>query len=92
MAIKTLEDALKRIKELEEENKKLTEENEELKKRKVSGRRKHDEKWMASFNRFAELYKSGLSIVEIVEQGGISRRTAYRYRAYYEEINNKRPE
>ena len=29
-------------------------------------------------------YENGLTIMEIVDQGAISRRTAYRYKAYYD--------
>ena len=42
MKIKTLEEALKRIKELEKENASLKAENEMLKERKTGGRKKHD--------------------------------------------------
>ena len=31
-------------------------------------------------------YESGMTIMEIVNQGKISRRTAYRYKAYYDEL------
>lgn len=82
--IKTLEEALKYISELEAENKALREELEHYKSRKPSGRKKHDESWMASYNDFAKKYESGMSIMEIVNQGEISRRTAYRYKAYYD--------
>lgn len=37
-------------------------------------------------NDFAVKYEGGLSIMEIVNQGEISRRTAYRYKAYYDEL------
>lgn len=82
----TLEDALKRITELEEENEKLREELEFYKSKKFAGRQKHDEHWMKSYNDFVELYENGLTIMEIVDQGAISRRTAYRYKAYYDGI------
>ena len=84
---KTLEEALYRIEELEEENRKLREELDEYRKRKMSGRKKHDNKWKLSYNDFAVKYEAGMSIVEIVEQGEISRRTAYRYKAYYDELH-----
>jgi len=80
----TLEDALKRISELEEENKKLREELEFYKSKKFAGRQKHDEHWMKSYNDFVALYEDGLTIMEIVDRGDISRRTAYRYKAYYD--------
>lgn len=84
--ITTLEDALKRISELEEENAKLKEELEYYKSKKFAGRQKHDEHWMQSYNDFVIKYESGMTIMEIVAQGAISRRTAYRYKAYYEEL------
>ncbi|MCR4792235.1 MAG: helix-turn-helix domain-containing protein [Lachnospiraceae bacterium] len=89
MKIKTLEEAQKRIKELEKEVAELKAENERL-LGSMGGRRKHDEKWMASFNEFAIMYKDGLSIAEIVDKGDISRRTAYRYLAYLKELDGEK--
>lgn len=86
MKIKTLEDALNRIKELEKEVAELKAENEILRNRNFGGRKKHDEAWMSSYNDFAVKYESGKSIMEIVEEGDISRRTAYRYLSYYKEL------
>ena len=83
MKIKTLEEALKRIKELEAENAALRSENEELRSRSIGGRKKHDATWTASYNDFLTKYKSGMTIMEIVGEGKISRRTAYRYLSYY---------
>ena len=82
--INTLEEALNYIAELEAENRSLREELEYYKSRKPSGRKKHDETWMASYNDFAVKYEDGMTIMEIVNQGDISRRTAYRYKAYYD--------
>ena len=87
--ITTLEEALNCIAELETENQILRDELERYKKITPAGRRKHDETWMASYNDFAMKYESGMSIMEIVSLGEISRRTAYRYKAYYDEINQK---
>ena len=84
-----LEDALIYISELEAENKALREELERYKNITPAGRRKHDETWMASYNDFVVKYESGMSIMEIVNKGQISRRTAYRYKAYYDETKNK---
>lgn len=84
--IKTLEDALKYITKLEIENNVLRQELEKYRKRKPVGRKKHDETWIASYNNFADKYETGMTIMEIVNQGEISRRTAYRYKAYYEEL------
>ena len=87
--ITTLEEALKRIAELESENQTLREELERYKNITPAGRRKHDETWMASYNDFVVKYEAGMSIMEIVSMGEISRRTAYRYKAYYDEIKKK---
>lgn len=84
--IKTLEEALNYISELEAENKALREELEHYRSRNRAGRKKHDETWMASYNDFVEKYESGMTIMGIVSQGEISRRTAYRYKAYYDEL------
>ena len=86
----TLEQALERISKLESENKALREELERYRNITPAGRRKHDKIWMASYNDFVVKYESGMTIMEIVNQGEISRRTAYRYKAYYDEIRNKK--
>lgn len=72
------------ISELEAENKALREELEHYKARNRAGRKKHDESWMASYNDFVMKYEEGMTIMEIVGQGAISRRTAYRYKTYYD--------
>jgi len=87
--ITTLEEALSRIAELELENKTLRKELERYKNITPAGRKVHDEIWMASYNEFAKKYEAGMSIMEIVDKSEISRRTAYRYKAYYDEINKK---
>ena len=86
MKIQTLEEALKRIKELEQEVAELRAENELLRNRNFGGRKKHDEAWMSAYNDFAVKYESGMTIMEIVDEGEISRRTAYRYLSYYKEL------
>jgi len=86
--INTLEEALNYISELEAENKALRAELEQFRSRKPSGRKKHDDSWMASYNDFAAKYEGGMSIMEIVNQGEISRRTAYRYKAYFDLLKN----
>ena len=63
--IVTLEDALRRIAELEKENVELREELEYYKNRKMSGRQKHNAKWMAIYNDFVACYESGMTMVEI---------------------------
>ena len=47
--INTLEEALNYISELEAENKALREELERFRSRKPSGRKKHNDSWMASY-------------------------------------------
>lgn len=84
--ISTLEEALCYIEKLETENKQLREEVEVYKNRNFGGRKKHDEAWLSCYHKFESKYREGMSISEIVEQGEISRRTAYRYKAYYDEI------
>lgn len=87
--INTLEEALNYIAELENENKVLREELEHYRSRNRAGRKKHDETWTASYNDFVVKYESGMSIAEIVNQGEISRRTAYRYKAHYDMLKDR---
>ena len=87
--INTLEEALDRIKEIEAENKQLLSELEYYRNRNYGGRKKHDEAWMAAYNDFVVKYESGMKIMEIVENSDMSRRTAYRYKAYYDEVKKK---
>lgn len=84
--IMTLEDTLRRIEELEKENAKLCEELEYYKNRKLSGRQKHNAKWMAIYNDFVEGYESGMTMVEIAKRNDVSERTIYRYKAYYDQM------
>ena len=91
----TLKEALIKTEELEKENKELRTQNLELLKeletyraKNVGGRKKHDSAWTQSYNDFAIKYEDGMTIMEIVAEGNISRRTAYRYKAYYDEIMN----
>ncbi len=86
MKITTLDEALKRIKELEKEVAELKSENETLRNRNFGGRKKHDDAWMSAYNDFILKYESGKTLVEIVAEGDVSRRTAYRYLAYYREL------
>lgn len=82
----TLDEALDRIAELEKENEKLKEEIEYYRNRKVSGRRKHNAKWMAIYNDFVVCYESGMTMVEIAKRNNISERSIYRYKAYYDQL------
>ena len=77
---------MKRIKKLEEENAELKEELEYYKNRKVSGRQKHNAKWMAIYNDFVDGYESGMTMVDIAKRNNVSERTIYRYKAYYDKI------
>ena len=82
----TLEEALKRIEELENENAKLREELEYYKNRKLSGRQKHNAKWMAIYNNFVDCYENGMTMIEIARRNNVSERTIYRYKAYYDKM------
>lgn len=84
--VMTLEEALDRIAELEKENAKLKEEAEYYKKRKASGRQKHNAKWMAIYNDFVVCYEGGMTMAEIAKRNNISERSIYRYKAYYDEL------
>lgn len=83
----TFENMSKKIEELEKENKKLREELEYYRNRKVSGRQRHNAKWMAIYNDFVAGYESGMTMVEIARRNNVSERTVYRYKAYYDRIN-----
>ena len=61
----TLEEALKRIEDLEKENAELREKLEYYRNRKLSGRQKHNAKWMAIYNDFVVGYESGMTMVEM---------------------------
>ena len=82
----TLEKALKRIEELENENAELREELEYYKNRKLSGRQKHNAKWMAIYNDFVDCYENGMTMIEIAKRNNVSERTIYRYKAYYDKM------
>ena len=87
--ISILEEAMTHIDELEIENEELRAEIERLKARNLGGRKRHNAAWMASYQEFAIKYEACMTIMEIVKEGQISRRTAYRYRAYYDEMINQ---
>ena len=84
-----IEEALKRIEELEKENAELREELEYYRNRKLSGRQKHNAKWMAIYNNFVVGYESGMTMVEIAKRNNVSERTIYRYKAYYDKLREK---
>lgn len=87
--IVTLEDALSRIAELEKENVALREELEYYKNRKLSGRQKHNAKWMTIYNDFVACYENGMTMVEIAKRNNVSERTIYRYKAYYDKMKEE---
>ena len=87
--IVTLEDALSRIAELEKENAALREELEYYKNRKLSGRQKHNAKWMTIYNDFVACYENGMTMVEISKRNNVSERTIYRYKAYYDKMKEE---
>ena len=87
--ITDLETALKRIEDLEKENRELKEELEYFKKRKASGRQKHNAKWMTIYNDFVACYESVMEMVDIEKRNNISERSLYRYKAYYKEMQAK---
>jgi len=80
----TLKEAIERIQQLEKENAELREELEYFKKRKASGRQKHNAKWMTLYNDFVICYEKGMSLIDIAERNNISKRTVYRYKEYYD--------
>lgn len=82
----TLEAALKRIDELEKETADLREKLEYYRNRKLSGRQKHNAKWMAIYNDFVAGYEDGITMVEIAKRNNVSERTIYRYKAYYDKV------
>ena len=84
-----IEEALKRIEELEKENAKLREELEYYRNLKLSGRQKHNAKWMAIYNDFVVGYESGMTMVEIAKRNNVSERTIYRSKAYYDKLREK---
>ena len=90
MDISNLSEALKKIEELETEVSQLKAENEKLRSRNFGGRKKHDDVWMAAYNEFVIKYESGMTLMEIVSECDISRRTAYRYLSYYRKLQNNR--
>lgn len=82
--IKTLNDALLRIEELEKENYDLRNRLSKYEGKKPAGRKVHGEAWSESYRDFVLKYEEGLSMSAIIETSSISRRTAYRYKKYYD--------
>lgn len=82
----TLEEALKKIEKLEKENAYLREKLESARNRKMSGRKKHNDKWMNAYNDFVTCFENGMSIVDIAKKQNVSSRTIYRYKEYYDKL------
>ena len=78
-----------RIKGKKKENAELREELEYYRNRKLSGRQKHNVKWMAIYKDFVAGYESGMTMVEIAKRNHVSERTIYRYKAYYDKMKKK---
>ena len=68
---------------------KMLKELEYYRNRKLSGRQKHNAKWMAIYNDFVVGYESGMTMVEIAKRNNVSERTIYRYKAYYDKMKKK---
>lgn len=85
----SLDKANRKIEELEKEIASLKSELEYYKNRKISGRQKHNDKWMATYHDFVEFYESGMTLVEIADKTNVSRRTVYRYKEYYDTLQDK---
>ncbi|MGN0155261.1 MAG: helix-turn-helix domain-containing protein [Lachnospiraceae bacterium] len=90
MKVRTFEEAIERIDFLEKENAELKKELEYYRNRKMSGRKVHNDKWMASYNGFVDCFESGMEIADIAERQKVSERTIYRYKAYYDQITKER--
>ena len=58
----SLEEAVRRIEELEKENAQLRVQLEYYQSRKMSGRKKHNAKWMAIYNDFIVCYDPSLPL------------------------------
>lgn len=82
-----LEEALNEIERLNQIIAEKDKEIEGLRKKKNAGRKKNNEQWQTSYNAFVELYEQGIPMVEIVERSECSRRTCYRYKEYYDNLN-----
>ena len=87
-----LEAALKEIERLNRIIAEKDREIERLREQKKAGRKKNNAQWQESYNRFVELYENGMSMVEIIDSSECSRRTLYRYKAYYEALKKGKDE
>lgn len=87
-----LEEALKEIERLNQIISEKDREIGELRKKKNAGRKKNNAQWQESYNDFVKLYEQGLSMVEIIDKSECSRRTCYRYKAYYDKLMKEKEE
>ena len=85
-----IDEANRKIEELEEEISRLKSELEYYKNRKVSGRQKHNDKWMATYCDFVACYESGMTLIEIADKTNVSKRTVYRYKEFYDKERNSK--
>ena len=67
----------------------IREKLEYYRNRKLSGRQKHNAKWMAIYNDFVAGYEDGMTMVEIAKRNNVSERTIYRYKAYYDKVRQE---
>ena len=88
-AMEKLEALRKENRALKKELEALKEENEALRSRKLSGRKKHNAKWMAIYDDFVLCHESGMPLAEIARKNAVSERTMYRYKAYYEMMKKR---
>jgi len=89
MVINTLDQAMERIAELEKENASLKEQIAYYENRKLSGRKKHNDKWQAQLEELSVMFKEGKSVAEIEKIADVSRRTIYRYKTYYDAMKSE---
>ncbi len=75
---------------MKKENAELWEELEYYRNRKLSGRQKHNAKWIAIYNDFVIGYESGMTMIEIAKRNNVSERTIYRYKAYYDKMREEK--
>lgn len=87
-----LEEALKEIERLKRVIKEKDNEIEKLRAKKNAGRKKNNAQWQESYNAFVELYEKGMTMIEIIDKSECSRRTLYRYKAYYEALREGKDE
>lgn len=58
----------------------------------MSGRQKHNAKWISIYNDFVVCHQSGMTMAEIAKRNHVSERTIYRYKAYYDKMKENEEE